>query len=388
MVLTPRLRSHIADPSAMETDMSPEPSVSCILRKRHRSVTLEAPAEASAEASTDAKLDDLPALPKLSGPVILEVFTHKSLRLSCHATYKDNERLSVLGHYILEMITTQLLFSRTPKLSHDRMQRRALLSNEVLDTWCRLYRLRDELRYDYAFQSQLEEPEQGRLLFLAYVAAVFGERGLADVQNWIASLLQLTAKVYEGFQAIDLGDFDKRAGKRAKVEEPVVGTSALPMGTTIPAKPPVQFTMKHYNPYSSQPTPPLSVPPPLPPIPPPLPPSFAPNPLAPAQPHLAFLPLFNQTASQRGLHVEYPATFIGPAHAGKWNVTCVVNGIERGKGTGPSKQLAKEQAARAAYYAMGWAPLLFPDPGMRLRHARTAVLKHSGGYYFYFYFYY
>lgn len=33
-----------------------------------------------------------------------------------------------------------------------------------------------------------------------------------------------------------------------------------------------------------------------------------------------------------------------------------VNGIEKGKGSGPSKQLAKEEAARAAYYAMGWAP--------------------------------
>lgn len=33
-----------------------------------------------------------------------------------------------------------------------------------------------------------------------------------------------------------------------------------------------------------------------------------------------------------------------------------VNGIEKGKGSGPSKQLAKEEAARAAYFAMGWAP--------------------------------
>ena len=33
-----------------------------------------------------------------------------------------------------------------------------------------------------------------------------------------------------------------------------------------------------------------------------------------------------------------------------------MNGIEKGKGSGPNKQLAKEEAARAAYYAMGWAP--------------------------------
>ncbi len=31
-----------------------------------------------------------------------------------------------------------------------------------------------------------------------------------------------------------------------------------------------------------------------------------------------------------------------------------VNGIEKGQGVGGNKQIAKEQAARAAYYAMGW----------------------------------
>jgi dsRNA-specific ribonuclease len=31
-----------------------------------------------------------------------------------------------------------------------------------------------------------------------------------------------------------------------------------------------------------------------------------------------------------------------------------VNGIAKGEGTGTSKQLAKEEAARKAYYAMGW----------------------------------
>ena len=34
----------------------------------------------------------------------------------------------------------------------------------------------------------------------------------------------------------------------------------------------------------------------------------------------------------------------------------IVNGVEKGTGSGPSKQLAKEEAARQAYFAMGWAP--------------------------------
>lgn len=66
----------------------------------------------------------------------------------------------------------------------------------------------------------------------------------------------------------------------------------------------------------------INVPPPPPPVsmPPPLPSS---NPLAPAQPQSAFLPLFNQTANQRRLTVEYPAQFTGPPHAGMWTVQCL-----------------------------------------------------------------
>ena len=65
------------------------------------------------------------------------------------------------------------------------------------------------------------------------------------------------------------------------------------------------------------PTPPAMPAPPTPQMPPH-------NPLAPAQPaSTAFLPLFNQTANQRRVFVEYPAQFSGPPHAGRWTVKCV-----------------------------------------------------------------
>ena len=32
-----------------------------------------------------------------------------------------------------------------------------------------------------------------------------------------------------------------------------------------------------------------------------------------------------------------------------------VNNVEKGQGSGPSKQLAKEEAAKQAFYAMGWS---------------------------------
>ncbi len=48
-----------------------------------------------------------------------------------------------------------------------------------------------------------------------------------------------------------------------------------------------------------------------------------PNPLAPATPNAPFLPLFNQTANQRGVKVDYTAEFSGPSHAGQWTVQCI-----------------------------------------------------------------
>lgn len=52
-------------------------------------------------------------------------------------------------------------------------------------------------------------------------------------------------------------------------------------------------------------------------------PVFIPNPMAPAQPTLPFLPLFNQAAMQRRVNVEYQAEFSGPSHAGRWAVKCI-----------------------------------------------------------------
>ncbi|KAJ7169709.1 hypothetical protein C8R46DRAFT_1089730 [Mycena filopes] len=76
------------------------------------------------------------------------------------------------------------------------------------------------------------------------------------------------------------------------------------------------------------------------------------NPLVSSQPKLdlPFLPVFNQTASQRGVALEYIEDF----NQGQWAVQCVVNGISKGVGTDVSKKVAKEQAARHAYDAMGW----------------------------------
>ncbi|KIK94439.1 hypothetical protein PAXRUDRAFT_783135 [Paxillus rubicundulus Ve08.2h10] len=284
----------------MEFETVSESSASLSSHKRQRSVMYKEP--------PDAPPEDLPELPKLFGESILEVFTHRSLQLACHAKYHDNERLSLLGCHTSETIMAQLLFYRRPMLmkSEIETQRKALLLVHIVNTWANFYRLGDELHHDSLFQSSLCEPEQGHLLFLAYLGAIFNEHGFMIVQKWISTLLQLTANVFKDRATFGIGptDFAEQSGKQPKVEESSQGFST--------------HSLQH-----------------------------------------ALLSLSTAYKPTHYSLIDYPATFAGPSHGGRWDVSCVVNRIEKGKGMGASKQLAKEQAARAVYYTMGWAPRAF-----------------------------
>ena len=132
-----------------------------------------------------------------------------------------------------------------------------------------------------------------RLLFHSYVGAVLVTQGMDTAQHWIGALVDPT---YEPMDTdMDTAVYPKK-----------VKTDALsPSPTMFP-----QF---------APPAEPASIPPPPPSNPPPP----LPNPIMPAQPTTAFLPMFNQTANQRRVFVEYPAQFSGPPHAGRWTVKCV-----------------------------------------------------------------
>ncbi len=63
--------------------------------------------------------DNLPPLPKISGDIILQVFTHRSLQRSHGGTLEDNsdnQRLAVLGKAALEAVVTHLLFKHKPSM--------------------------------------------------------------------------------------------------------------------------------------------------------------------------------------------------------------------------------------------------------------------------------
>ena len=61
----------------------------------------------------------VPPIPRLQGEIILEVFTHRSLRfpgapLDQDSEYGGTERLTVLGEKVLETAVTDALFRKRP----------------------------------------------------------------------------------------------------------------------------------------------------------------------------------------------------------------------------------------------------------------------------------
>ncbi|KAK0478321.1 hypothetical protein IW261DRAFT_1482901 [Armillaria novae-zelandiae] len=284
-------------------------------------------------------------LPKLEPDTYLRVYTHKSLRRACASPdeYEDNERLSVVGEKALDAAVTTALFYERPLLGLSEMEakKRDLTSWMKIDSWVRQYQMREKVRCHPELYETLHSPEETNALFYAYVGGVSVNSGMDVVQEWINALI--------GLEETQRPPPSYRKVKNLPTHQPPLFQPPLfPVTPFIPPQPGLypQFSR------SQAPTPMLMSTPMAKPPPPPLP--KLPNPMTPAQPHLAFLPQFNEKASQRRVVVEYPAQFSGPPHAGKWTVRCVVNGIEKGQGVGGNKQIAKEQAARAAYYAMGW----------------------------------
>jgi len=224
---------------------------------------------------------------------------------------------------------------------------------------------------------------------VSYVGALSIQNGYNIVQDWINQLLEPSEKRVKNDstpltipsplpQQVGAPPNVAAASRARLMGQFDTDTPTFSQPSPRVAQPPsyantISSTNNHFPPQQSGPS---FKPPPPPPAtkPPPLPP-------APNQ-QISYLPLFNQTASQRRFGVEYTAQFFGPPHAGKWHVKCLgrllpltailavilnwavltdglinstVNSIEKGQGSGPSKQIAKEEAAKHAFYAMGWS---------------------------------
>ncbi|THH14357.1 hypothetical protein EW146_g5967 [Bondarzewia mesenterica] len=271
----------------------------------------------------------LPPLPSLDGDLMLDVYTHKSIRYSgapMNDEYGDIERVNAIGKRVLAVGVATALFEKKPMFTAAELEAHIdkTLSDSNIDAWVTAYQLREKVRAAPDHRKTLTEPKETRHLFHSVVGAVYVQFGLSVVQTWIGKLVD---------PDFESSEPSSRPNKRFKSSE------------YIPAPPP------------PPPPPPVEAPPPLPSLP--MPPVQHQLPSMPPQANsaqtAAFLPVFNQTCAQRRITVSWEATSTGPSHAPAWNVQCIVNGISKGSGNGRSKQLAKEAAAREAFHNMGWA---------------------------------
>ncbi len=62
---------------------------------------------------------DLPPLPKISGDLMLQTFTHKSLHFegAFISEVETNERLAELGNTVLQLVVTNFLYKKLPPLA-------------------------------------------------------------------------------------------------------------------------------------------------------------------------------------------------------------------------------------------------------------------------------
>ncbi|EJD03690.1 uncharacterized protein FOMMEDRAFT_19079 [Fomitiporia mediterranea MF3/22] len=292
-----------------------------------------------------------PALPQITGDLILEAFSHESLNLDYHPENStDNGRLIELGGTMLEFVATRFLYAKKPivRASDIPSLRDGILSLGNYETWVSHYNLRQRLRYTHSDTLDVSSPEETRSLFRAYVGAVVVQSGPQIAMDWIAKLIDPEVKILseddvsrEMYQEIE----QRRANKRQRTEaaSPVAAPPPMP-----PTPPPSTTSVSTSIPVQSS-----AVQASIPDT------AAAAHPIiesqaTPSRSVAKFLPLFNQRCSQNHLTVQYQASNHASPHAPLWIITCLVNGVQKGEGRGSSKQIAKEAAAQQAYYAMGW----------------------------------
>lgn len=238
-----------------------------------------------------------------------------------------------------------------------------MLSDENIEDWVTFYNLRKKLRCHPELLHTLASPlvsfnsskaqsdfmdphclQETRSIFYAYVGGVYSESGHDVVNSWIKQLVELQSLLPADPMVRQPNESPPQKKMKGEPESP----SRIFFGSQPPPSPPqtsapvptpfgMNFAMRSTAPAPmsfgrSTPlvrqmpphmAPPLSTPYMAPPLPTLHMASPLPNPLAPAQPGAAFLPLFNQTAAQRRVSVDYPAEFSGPSHAGRWTAHCV-----------------------------------------------------------------
>jgi len=239
-----------------------------------------------------------PPLPQLNGDIILEVFTHPSLRSSTDGGH--NERYTDLGAVALQAAVTTYLFKQETVLTAPEIvqQRAQILTESNIEEWAAHYSLRDRLRYAPEAVQMIMKPAEACKLFYAYVGGVYISRGPQAVNDWIDRLLNPVAAPKE-----------EEASNALEQDPPAQDTKLQPPQPELTA---------------------LKLPPGI------------------------YSQLFQTTAAQRRAKIEFTTESSGPPHAPSWTIRAKVDGAEKGVGSASTKQAAKEEASKRACHSMGW----------------------------------
>ncbi|KAJ3781380.1 hypothetical protein GGU10DRAFT_390660 [Lentinula aff. detonsa] len=235
----------------------------------------------------------------------------------------SSDRLAELGNQALNLTVTQYLFSKQPPLDAEKIaeERESILEEDTILAWLDLYPT-EKQRYLARYPNLNRKASEMCLFFLSYIGAVFVSNGMSThpiLASWI-------------------GDLILKADIRISI---ISGDE--PSSSAHKSPPPVYISGSSYS---------LTTPPLTPANSPPSSPSSAgPSPLTRDKTLL----LVNQIARQKGVDIQYVDERKGGLdHVPEWVVHCLMDGQEKGCGRGSNKRIAKIQAAREAYMAMGW----------------------------------
>lgn len=240
--------------------------------------------------------DPLPELPYLDASIALDVYAHSSLHYEgkpVNEEYGDNKRLAILGEAVLSMAVTQSLFCRKPLKSAEAIvaEGQTMTSDATIHIWVEAYKMKTHLAFAPSALEETKTEAASRALLTSYLGAVYYRYGLSQIQAWIDRLI----------------DPDQPATHPCPTQP-----SQLP--PALPGSPQqTQFINS-------------------------------------AQDNI--LATFNQKLQQKGFTADWSAESTGPAHALRWTVKCIVNGVERGQGTGRNQNLARKEAAKIAFANM------------------------------------
>lgn len=252
----------------------------------------------------------------------MNVFTHKSLRQP--NGNDDNERYAVLGEKAFEAAVAYCIFLRNPQLRKESAEevRAGLVSDMEYAKWVDHYGLFEKLRFNPANKGDVHSKEGTRELFHAYLGAVYSQpKGPMILNAWVFRLL---TPPQEHHLLPDHGEHDIRLSW-----SPHYAGHGLPQSDSLPIK-----RRRSRTSHSTSPSPPVN-------------PASLPS-------TTVYLPRFNEIVTKKRFDVQWPAKQSGPQHAPRWEINCLVNGSIYGSGVGTTKQLAKEEAALHAFFALGF----------------------------------